>query len=843
MNFSHKPQWWSWADIVRHANRFGIPNFQRGAVWDTSNCVALLESIYEESPCGSFVLWTPDTDGYDPYRHGVPLHGFVHGKSPLWLVDGQQRTRALLDTFLQLLKGPSHMDNWSMVRGSDVAALRAMCTAKESPDTSENAEDDLCHWTVVLPAMPVFEREQEAYFGHHSQSRNVLRSSMFRQLPPLAKIRINSKGKVCNVPSRLVGLIPLATLLSPVGIFNDLDLREAAIKSLHTFDSESVDISQLDDLIPWGPQFVTGYAYKKPGSCHAPAIPMRWSDINTHRQDTGVREMVQRLKGLFAPEWATVFERFKNMLSGNRFAIGWLPHSEVSNAIDAYVRINRAGIRVRSEERALALMSRARPELLDDLTDFIRKRDKAISDKDRKSLLVHESDRQIGFIVWMTTVTRYTTLALLGDEARRWLAVSAIDKKTFTYRLNRVGVKETITGKKHWARQDYSNPGDVVRECVERATPALLLIDSVLSEELCLDHRMARPPARSLYPLIDLFYRIPCAELGRLRQNKDFRAAIARLLHWTLLSPYIDQPDLEQLIVDLHDIDEIMANKESAPVKPWKVDRLELKKRLRDALVRYQASLLNIWHRKQEANAEISDNESACINGSSMSSALTRLALDTFASEVCNACSLKHPAVGWLYAIEHRGNAQEFSWSAQVAEYSASNGTRGVRKLPKEGPRTELKLQQGQEFAYPEKQHIIPFTIAKQIADKGGTRATSSPSNAIGNLTWLSRRQNGLNALSDRWTVMDRKSDADNLAARGMFASVEINDEKHMVIDIYEKLSTCVLVDAESLQAHREETLHLFTAFCKGRTDWIIDQMRFWMEEPLSAEAEWWLGG
>lgn len=42
------------------------------------------------------------------------------------------------------------------------------------------------------------------------------------------KIRINSKGKVCNVPSRLVGLIPLATVLSPVGIFNNLDLRETS---------------------------------------------------------------------------------------------------------------------------------------------------------------------------------------------------------------------------------------------------------------------------------------------------------------------------------------------------------------------------------------------------------------------------------------------------------------------------------------------------------------------------------------------------------------------------------------------------------------------------------------
>lgn len=45
---TREPRWWSWAEIVRHADQLGIPNFQRGAVWDTGNRVALLESIYEQ---------------------------------------------------------------------------------------------------------------------------------------------------------------------------------------------------------------------------------------------------------------------------------------------------------------------------------------------------------------------------------------------------------------------------------------------------------------------------------------------------------------------------------------------------------------------------------------------------------------------------------------------------------------------------------------------------------------------------------------------------------------------------------------------------------------------------
>ena len=168
---------------------------------------------------------------------------------------------------------------------------------------------------------------------------------------------------------------------------------------------------------------------------------------------------------------------------------------------------------------------------------------------DQRSLLVRESERQMGFAVWMTAVTRYATLALLGTLGRRWLGTSAIDKNTFGYRLDRVGPDETSVGKKTWARENYATPDDLIQECSARATRALVFVDSVLSEELLLDHRMARPSARALTPLIDLFYRLPESALEQLRDNRAFRVAVARVLHWTLLAPYIDQPDLEQLVL------------------------------------------------------------------------------------------------------------------------------------------------------------------------------------------------------------------------------------------------------------------------------------------------------
>ena len=210
--------------------------------------------------------------------------------------------------------------------------------------------------------------------------------------------------------------------------------------------TDKSNLQQLDELVPWGPQFVTGYAYE------------RWADLD--RQNTNVNAMVKLLAGLFAPKWMAVFKRFTGMLEGNRFAVGWLPSRDVSAAIDAYVRINRAGIRVHAEERALALLPAHARRLLDDFAHFVSLRDTEEPVADRRSLLVRESERQMGFAVWMTAVTRYSTLALLGTLGCRWLETSAIDKNTYGYRLDRVGPDETAAGKKTWARANYATPDE-----------------------------------------------------------------------------------------------------------------------------------------------------------------------------------------------------------------------------------------------------------------------------------------------------------------------------------------------------------------------------------------------
>jgi len=78
-------------DIQNEYPTLGIPHFQRGLVWNDDSVSSLLQSLYEDIPCGSFVLWECNNKSY--------------GKNPTdseqeikyLIVDGQQRIRSIID--------------------------------------------------------------------------------------------------------------------------------------------------------------------------------------------------------------------------------------------------------------------------------------------------------------------------------------------------------------------------------------------------------------------------------------------------------------------------------------------------------------------------------------------------------------------------------------------------------------------------------------------------------------------------------------------------------------------------------------------------------------------------
>jgi hypothetical protein len=845
------PDWWSWQTILENAHCLGIPNFQRGAVWDLGNRVALLESLYEQSPCGSFVFWQPDDDSSNPERHGVPLVVF-RDPAPLWLVDGQQRTRALLDTFLQILEPHTKSQPLRLVREADLNALRLMGrylieTDHRETDDSDQGDDcfeavnEMFLWMVVLPAMPIFDGKRKPFFGKYSESRFVQRGSMFRRFHPRARSRWNEKGQLKPVPPIPPGTIPLAALITTGGVFVSTELRIQARTALQTFQSESPDLNSLDDLLPWGPQFVTGHAFESPASPTVQARPMTWSDIVKRRSENSIIEQVQRIEDLFKDSKRSVFKRFPEMITGKRIAVDWLPRCSVSTAINAYVRINRAGIRVRAEEQALALLTRARSTLLDDFAHYIGRRDKVIVE-DQRALLAHESVCQMGFSVWMATVTRYSALFLLGDTARKWLWTKAIEKTTFSNRIDRVGPDETETGRSTWA-DTFASPNELILEASSRVTEALLLIDDILSTELFWDHRMARTQFASLQPLIDLFSRIPIPEVQQLGKDQSFREALAKIMLWTLHFPYIDKPSMETLVIAIHGINEETAKKEASPLPTWsttgKGGLEELQANIRAALRRYTYQLKELWSSKPDFSK--ADSSLPGMNLNQEIDILNNFAIKSFDKETREAKSLQHRCVGWLYSIERRNGATEFSWAAQFSG-NTKDAAQGIPQtsdvLPGELPLGRLSAGSIANKTYPEKQHIVPFVYAAKIVNKGGTRATVSLANAIGNLTWLSRRQNSLEGLADRWTVMDVDVDRKNLQARGFLAVSNFGERSPTVLEIYQELQSEI---AKNESGNMEYAYKLYHSLCQSRREWMVDQMHSWLFSDLSINAKRWL--
>lgn len=86
---------WSVTEVLRRVPELGIPHFQRGQVWGTESRSALLESLFFDTPCGSFVLWKPDQCA----SRGVPLDPAKCKDMSYLVVDGQQRIRSLHAVF------------------------------------------------------------------------------------------------------------------------------------------------------------------------------------------------------------------------------------------------------------------------------------------------------------------------------------------------------------------------------------------------------------------------------------------------------------------------------------------------------------------------------------------------------------------------------------------------------------------------------------------------------------------------------------------------------------------------------------------------------------------------
>lgn len=843
-------RWWSWMDVLAHAPRLGIPHFQRGQVWEASHRAALLLSLYERSPCGSFVLW--ESTGHDPARHGVPLldaQGAKVSRDVLWLVDGQQRTRTLVGVSREL-EADEALARAMGLRLVPDEARRALsqCTqpdasgASASEDdtpvedddaqTDDDGTDTPLVWFAVLPALSAFSGEADAVFAKEAELATIRRGGVFRRL----RLRTMRPRRAPNPR----GMVPLAALLQPQhSVLVDPGMREAVREML---DDPHAHVDALDGLLPWGPQYLTGFAFTEDDNAQE---PLRWHHILERIDDN--RAQLGWVRALFEPRYQHALEAFAGMMTARQFAVGRLPSTTVADAIDAYVRINRAGIRVTAEERALAVLTRAGGDLVSYLREFCDRRDAvhlrdvdgaevvSLSDGEARSLLAHGADRKMGFTLWMTTVARYAALDLVGEYALKWLDADVVDRWTFVSRMDALG--DAMQG--------------IVVDAAERASAALVLLDDVLSRELWLDHRMARPNPNALRPMLEVLAHLTANELDELRENQGFRRTIAAVIAWTMHHPYLDKAEMQGLVARIHgDVPgakALTAELRDAPGGRWLEpgspmfsewrrepgNGAELARVVSSALGRYVVELRRLWSAELKQGAPRPTHEAREVHAD-----LNRWSIGAFQKLVTEASSLRHPAVGWLYALERRGHAAEFDWRAQfearaqaprlgIAPWKDGSTPHAAPLLG--GDRVEAALA-------PERQHIVPFATAKQLCGKAsGTRATASPANGVGNVTWLPARQNSFDTgFGDAWAVFDDHVESENLRARGL---LHTNDQGRRAVDVYRELRRAWFEKGDNERVDASP----FERFTQIRRAWMVQEMTAWLRELAEGVDPTWL--
>jgi hypothetical protein len=78
-----------------------IPNFQRDFVWERSQIISLLDSIYKHFPIGSFLFWHTDDQIQSYRRIGEVELRTDKDKSVKYVLDGQQRLTSLFSSLEQ----------------------------------------------------------------------------------------------------------------------------------------------------------------------------------------------------------------------------------------------------------------------------------------------------------------------------------------------------------------------------------------------------------------------------------------------------------------------------------------------------------------------------------------------------------------------------------------------------------------------------------------------------------------------------------------------------------------------------------------------------------------------
>ena len=101
--------------LIDNYKELGIPHFQRGQIWKEENKSALLESLFNDTPCGSIILWRPanpkkpESEKKENFGEGLLNNKFDH-----LIIDGQQRITSLYEILNSPDKKYDANDEWCL---------------------------------------------------------------------------------------------------------------------------------------------------------------------------------------------------------------------------------------------------------------------------------------------------------------------------------------------------------------------------------------------------------------------------------------------------------------------------------------------------------------------------------------------------------------------------------------------------------------------------------------------------------------------------------------------------------------------------------------------------------
>ena len=337
---------WSVEDIIRNYSSLGIPHFQRGSVWSDENIAALLESLYYDTPCGSFVLWPNDDENNGtPLKEGAKFRNLV--------IDGQQRIRSLYSVFTEAEAAPS---------GAPEAG-----DADPSPEEEDGGDSSTPYvWAINLYEAAGRDLRKKLRFKTKNQPRYRNLFAKIQDPEKRAAEARKRQEKRATQKTAFNGEYPYQYDFFPLK-YIDREVKEASI------------------------------CFKSTTSAPEESAPQIYVDITGDGTEEERKALWDFIDG--------IRKRLKTLRESGRFTVyGLKKDASLEDVVHTFIRINSGGRPVQSEEKAFSRLVQLCPAFPDgmggtansirDLFSWVQGRDAQTEGND---FLQRMQERQFGF--------------------------------------------------------------------------------------------------------------------------------------------------------------------------------------------------------------------------------------------------------------------------------------------------------------------------------------------------------------------------------------------------------------------------------------------------------------